>query len=278
MSALALPMSDYPQLLDVMEKAALAAGRRIMHFYDNGCAVTVKADASPVTEADQAAEQIIVAALQAAAADCLVVAEEAVAAGGIPSVGAAPFFLVDPLDGTREFIQRNGDFTVNIALVVNAKPVLGIVYAPARNLLFLGGPDGALRARTDAAHQIIEREPIHVRPLPAEPVIACSRSHDSEATRAYLATHGFNKRISIGSSLKFCLIACGEADIYPRFGPTMEWDTAAGDAILAAAGGATLGCDGRPLRYGNINGAALPFGSPDFIASGSGRLDFPPRT
>jgi 3'(2'), 5'-bisphosphate nucleotidase len=226
-----------------------------------------KADESPVTEADERAEALIVPALQALAPDVPVVAEEAVAAGGMPVVGDR-FWLVDPLDGTREFIGRNGEFTVNIALICDGAPVLGVVYAPALDRLFAGA-SGAGAADGPAlawVEQGGERRAIGCRPVPAEGLtVVASRSHgDAAALDAFLAGRRVAALARAGSSLKLCLIAAGEADLYPRLGRTMEWDIAAGHAVLVAAGGQVTRLDGAPLRYGKPG-----FENPHFVAAGA---------
>ncbi|WP_420963560.1 3'(2'),5'-bisphosphate nucleotidase CysQ [Brucella sp. IR073] len=250
-------------LLSVMERAAIEAGRAIMEIYDAGFDVCLKDDGSPVTEADKAAEAIILAALRAATPDIPIVAEEESSEGRAPAHPGDRFYLVDPLDGTREFISRNGDFTVNIALIEQGVPVLGVVYAPARGVLFTGGPDGAREAAI-ADRLAMAYRPIAIRDCPARMIAVASRSHSTPETDDYLAGLDIAERVSVGSSLKFCLLARGEADIYPRFGPTMEWDTAAGDAVLRAAGGRTWTLDDCPLTYGK-SGFANPF----FVARGA---------
>lgn len=257
--------------LEPLVAAALAAGRAIMDVYAGPIAAEEKADGSPVTEADGRAETIILAALAACAPVVPVCAEEAVSAGTVPA-RARRFFLVDPLDGTREFIGRNGEFTVNIALVEDRVPVAGIVYAPALGLLFAGGPDGAWRAEV-AGGRIGARTPIAVRKAPERLVAIGSRSHGSPETAEWLARFPVERFVSKGSSLKFCLLAAGEADIYPRFGRTMEWDTAAGDAVLRAAGGGVATLDGRPLLYDKRDQAAdADFANPFFVAYGDPAL------
>ncbi|MEN5275622.1 3'(2'),5'-bisphosphate nucleotidase CysQ [Brucella sp. TWI432] len=258
-------------LLKVLEDTALEAGRVIIKHYTDGCAVHSKKDQSPVTEADHAAEAIILSALASFASGIPVVAEEEAAAGRLPEQLGETFFLIDPLDGTREYLLRNGDFTVNIALIENGVPVLGLVYAPVRNLLYVGGRDGAQEVVTSADHQIISRRPIAVRIAPPEKVVVCSRSHLTPETEEFLKRNHGGKCVSVGSSLKFCMIARGEADLYPRFGPTMEWDTAAGDAVLRAAGGMTTTFDGKPMIYGaRSDGTVKGFANPDFVAFGAG--------
>lgn len=246
--------------------AALEAGRAAFHIYHAGFEVHVKADDSPVTAADHAAEAVILRALAQHAPRTPVVAEEQMAAGAAPSIGTE-FFLVDPLDGTREFIHRRGEFTVNIALIRDGAPVLGVVYAPATGQLFAGdmGARRAVRAVLDPAHPAHPAlQPMQVRKVPAAGLTAvASRSHRTPETDAYLARYAIADLVSVGSSLKFCLVASGEADLYPRLGPTMEWDTAAGHAVLSAAGGQVVGPEGQPLRYGKPQ-----FRNPWFVASG----------
>ena len=251
-------------LLDAMIEAAGIAGDEVLRIRGAGYVVHSKADHSPVTAADQAAEAIILAHLARAAPGVPVVAEEQAAAGAAPEV-AGRFFLVDPLDGTKEFVAGRDEFTVNIALIEDGVPVLGVVGAPALGRMFAG--DVARRESFELRRVAASPEPVRwqlrVRATPAGgPVAVASRSHGSDATEAWLATAGISARVSIGSSLKFCLLAAGEADVYPRFGPTMEWDTAAGHAVVLAAGGVVYDTEGRPLRYGKPG-----FRNPSFIAS-----------
>jgi 3'(2'), 5'-bisphosphate nucleotidase len=249
-----------------MLAAAIEAGRAALAIYRGDFAVHTKQDDSPVTAADHAAEAVILARLAQGAAGIAVVAEEQVAAGRVPA-SASAFFLVDPVDGTKEFIQRRGDFTVNIALVRDGVPQLGVVYAPARSQLFAGDAVARAAFRTDQAAddpKQAARTPIRTRTPPASGLtIVASRSHRSLETDAWLSQVKVAELVSVGSSLKFCLVAAGEADLYPRLGPTMEWDTAAGHAVLAAAGGEVVHVDGSPLRYGKPD-----FRNPSFIATG----------
>jgi 3'(2'), 5'-bisphosphate nucleotidase len=242
-------------LLSAMIDAALQAGRLANRIYHGAFA------------ADHLAEEIILAALARAASGIAIVAEEQVAAGHIPAV-ASEFFLVDPLDGTKEFVQKRGDFTVNIALIRHAAPALGVVYAPATGQLFAGNvaTAQARRARVDPDTAFAaDFTSIRVRKIPAAGVTAvASRSHRTPETDAYLARYPIVDLVAVGSSLKFCLVAAGEADLYPRLGTTMEWDTAAGQAVLLAAGGQVLGPDAQPLRYGKPQ-----FRNPWFVASGA---------
>jgi 3'(2'), 5'-bisphosphate nucleotidase len=232
---------------------ALRAGPAVMEEYARGAEARDKADGSPVTAADERAEAIIVAALRAVAPQIVIVAEEATAAGA--RLEAPPrFFLVDPLDGTREFIARNGEFTLNIGLIDNGAPIAGAVYAPAIDRIWFGGLT-ARAAKVAVGGRLPEAmacEVLRVRKTPERLTALASRSHADPATEAFLARLGVAERISAGSSLKFCVIAEGRADVYPRFAPTMEWDTAAGDAVLRAAGGGVAGLDGAPLKYGKL--------------------------
>jgi 3'(2'), 5'-bisphosphate nucleotidase len=241
---------------------AREAAREIMRIYAGDLGVRDKADKSPVTDADHAAEAVIVAGLRALTPDVPVVAEEEMAAGRVPVIEAGgPFWLVDPLDGTKEFIKRNGEFTVNIALIEHGRPTLGIVLAPASDTLWRGAAGlGADKSEKGGAFIGIS-----TRPLPADGVTCCaSRSHAVYSDLdIWFGREGLTvaERVQVGSSLKFCLIAEGKADIYPRFGPTNEWDTAAGQGVLEAAGGEVVTTDGEPLVYGKPG-----FSNPHFIA------------
>ena len=233
------------RLLDELADAAREAGEAILTIVRRGFDVEAKGDRSPVTEADRAAELIILAALARVASGVPVIAEEEVAVGRIPAHGDT-FFLVDPLDGTKEFIRGGDDYTVNIGLIERGMPKLGIVYAPATGRLH-GGSVGT-GAWVDEGNG---RIPIHTRERGDEVTAVASKSHLNQATIDYLeAAVGTCGYISIGSSLKFCIVAEGRADIYPRAAPTREWDTAAGHAVLVAAGGLVDGLDGQPLQYG----------------------------
>ena len=249
-------MSEFAGLLPRITALAEEAGEAIMAVYATDFAHEVKPDASPVTEADLAAEAIIAAGLIKLTPDIPIVAEEAAAAGKTPDVGGGRFWLVDPLDGTREFLSRNGEFTVNIALVEDGRPVLGVVLAPALEKTFTGVTGVGATSMGN---------PIAVRPCPAAGVtIVASRRHgDPQAIDKLLRGHPVAGRKTAGSSLKFCLIAEGSADVYPRFGSTMEWDTAAGHAVLAAAGGRVTSAGGAELGYGKPG-----FENPPFVAWG----------
>ena len=246
-------------LLEPAIDAARAAGEIVLAVYGTDFGVRSKSDASPVTEADERAEAAIVARLQALTPDVPVVAEESVAGGAAPQI-ADRFWLVDPLDGTKEFISRNGEFTINIALIEHGRPVLGVVFAPALGRLFAGCAHGGAFVDEGGV-----RRPIGCREVPAEGLtVVASRSHgDAVALDALLAGQRVARVVSAGSSLKLCMVAAGEADLYPRLGRTMEWDIAAGHAVLAAAGGEVMSLDERPLRYGKPG-----FENPHFIARG----------
>jgi len=259
-------VSDTSALVQSLIYTAQRAGGAIMAVYATDFAVKDKADASPVTVADEAAERIILADLAAIAPGVPVVAEESVAAGLVPVI-ADRFFLVDPLDGTREFVSRRDEFTVNVALVENGEPVLGVVFAPARHELYWGdvkaGKAGHIDADPDGTMPSMGTA-IHARQAPPRGLTAvASRSHRTPETDAFLSNYPVSEFLSIGSSLKFCLVAAGKADLYPRIGTTMEWDTAAGHAVLSAAGGSVTDLEGGPFRYGKPG-----FRNGNFVARG----------
>jgi 3'(2'), 5'-bisphosphate nucleotidase len=261
--------SDLSALLKVLEGLALEAGEEIMRVRSAHFDIINKADGSPVTEADQRAEKVIVSGLLAAFPDIQIVAEEMVCAGDTPQNLDERFFLVDALDGTREFCAGREEFTVNIALVEGGAPLAGIVYAPALGAMFVGGAGNAHRSKALEGGGLSEPEPLKARMAADPATILATRSHMTPETKSYLdGCAGANLR-SIGSSLKFCLLAAGEADLYPRFGTTMEWDTAAGDAILRAAGGRTETLEGKPLTYGKRGQVGMAdFQNPHFISQG----------
>ena len=239
-----------------LAKAALAAGPAVMEEYERGCDVASKADGSPVTSADHRAEVIICERLASIAPKLPVCAEESVAAGGRAQV-AERFLLVDPLDGTREFLAGNGEFTINVALVERGAPIAGAVYAPAIGRLWVGG-EMAFTCEAPAGAELPgegSRRRIQTRRAPTALTAFASRSHLDPESDSFLKTLPIAETRFAGSSLKFCLIAEGLGDVYPRFAPTMEWDTAAGDAVLRAAGGAVLDPSGRPLSYGKAESA-----------------------
>jgi len=264
-------VSSDSDMLQSLIYTAQRAGGAIMAVFATDFAVRDKADASPVTAADEAAEKIILGDLASIAPEIPVVAEEAVSAGKVPAIlganGEERFFLVDPLDGTREFISRRDEFTVNVALIEDGRPVLGVVFAPARHELYWGdvraGKAGHINADPDGTMPSMGSA-ISARRAPESGLTAvASRSHRTPETDAFLANYPVTEFRSIGSSLKFCLVAAGEADIYPRIGTTMEWDTAAGHAVLVAAGGRVTGFKGEPFNYGKPG-----FRNGDFIAWG----------
>ena len=258
---------DFLRLVPVMRRLALEAGDRIMAIYDGpDFDVRSKEDASPVTAADEAADALISDGLRAAFPDVTLITEEQSASHGL---SASTFLIVDPLDGTKEFVQRRGDFTVNIAYVENGVPLRGVVYAPAKGRLFYTLPDGSAVEETGpfAKEAPGPTRPIRVKtPDNAALMVVASKSHRDAATDAYIGKYAVADMTSAGSSLKFCLVATGEADLYPRLGRTMEWDTAAGDAVLRGAGGKVVRFDDHtPLTYGKPG-----WGNPFFIAHAPG--------
>lgn len=256
-------------MLDILQDAALAAGRAILDVYNKGPAITFKSDSSPVTDADDEAETIILDVLAKEFGDIPVVAEEQVAAGTVPDISGGRFFLVDPLDGTKEFIARNNDFTVNIALIEDGRPVLGVVYAPALGMLYAAANGKAVKYVVSGGISLGGAAIIGCRTRGDTVVAIASRSHNNAQTLAFLQESGITDYEAIGSSLKFCLLAEGLADVYPRLSRTMEWDTAAGDAILRAAGGETLTMEGVPLTYGKRNQPTdSDFANPHFVSRG----------
>ena len=237
------------------------AGRAILDVYAGDFSVRQKADASPVSDADERAEAVILEGLANLAPDLPVVAEEQVAAGVVPDVEQGSFFLVDPLDGTKEFISRNGEFTVNIALIERGRPIVGVVHLPVLGTTYSTEGDGTARRGSADGPPV----PISCRQPDAQAMTAiASRSHRDRATDTFLNGLPIGEVIAAGSSLKFCRIAEGAADIYPRFGRTMEWDTAAGHAVLEHAGGHVTTVQGGPLLYGKSG-----FENPHFIARGA---------
>jgi 3'(2'), 5'-bisphosphate nucleotidase len=258
---------DFERLTEVFRRLSIEAGERIMEIYNSeDFEVKTKSDASPVTEADEAADALISAGLRAEFPEILLITEEQAATH---SQTSSSFIIVDPLDGTKEFVQRRGDFTVNIAYVENGVPIRGVVYAPAKQRLFY----------TDASGQSVEESGAHAaeQPGPVAPIsvstpdnsaliVVASKSHRDQATDDYIAKYDVKDMRSAGSSLKFCLVATGEADLYPRLGRTMEWDTAAGHAVLNGAGGAVIRFDDHStLKYGKAD-----YANPFFIAYAPG--------
>jgi 3'(2'), 5'-bisphosphate nucleotidase len=254
-------MLDFDRLLPEIVALADRAGAVILEHYQGDVAVRAKADASPVTAADEAAEAVILARLAELTPDIPVVAEEMVASGHVPEIDRGAFWLVDPLDGTKEFVNGKGEFTVNIALIEGREPVLGMVLAPALRQAWWGARGSGAMARHADGHTRM----IAARKAPPDGLVAiASRSHRDAETQAFLDQARITECISAGSSLKFCLIAEGRADLYPRFGRTMEWDTAAGHAVLSAAGGRVTTRDGAPFQYRKPG-----FENPPFIARGA---------
>jgi len=259
---------DDDALAEIFVALALKAGAAIMRVEAAGPKARIKSDQSPVCDADVLAEAVILEGLARHTPQFPVVAEELSASGKIPKLDGSPFILVDPLDGTKEFLEKRDSFSVNIALIRDGVPAVGIVYAPARGQAFvagsrawtfLAGPGGDIPART-AWRQL------RARPMPACDAIAvASRSHRAPETDIFLKRLPLREVMPLGSSLKFCLIAAGKADVYPRFSPTMEWDIAAGDAVLRRAGGVVLDLSGAPVTYGHADRA---FANGPFVAWG----------
>ena len=258
---------DYNKIATVFRKLALEGGDAIMEVYGaDDFDVRAKSDDSPVTAADEAADKIIYAGLKIAFPDILIVTEEQAATH---AEHARDFIIVDPLDGTKEFVKRRGDFTVNIALVEDGVPTRGVVYAPARDRMFFTDADGVSMEETGSFEksQVGPVQAISVsKPDNSNLLVVASKSHRDQATDDYIAKYDVKDLVSAGSSLKFCLIAAGEADIYPRLGRTMEWDTAAGHAVLNGAGGSVVRYDDHtPLTYGKPI-----YENPFFIAAAPG--------
>ena len=252
-----ITLSTVEQVGDIARRA----GAEIMKIYETDFAVDAKADSSPVTEADRVSEALIVEALQhEITSDFPVVAEEAFAAGIKPDIGGVAFWLVDGLDGTKEFVKRNGEFTVNIALIEAGRPVLGVVHAPAVNATYWGSAYGSF-AETDGGRA----RQVSCRPRPTGGLVAAlSRSHRGAEVDEFLSQFQIDKEISAGSSLKFGLVASGRADLYPRLGRTMEWDIAAGHAVVRFAGGRVVDLEGVEIHYGKPG-----FENPPFVAWGA---------
>lgn len=246
-------------MLDTLHAIAVRAGQEILTIYNTDFEVEVKGDESPVTAADKLAEALIYQAIKdEITADFPIVGEEAFADGNAPAVGKGPFWLVDPLDGTKEFVKKTGEFTVNIALIDAGRPVVGVVHTPTSGHVYMGSPHGASADLGDGPKKIQCRIP------PIDGLTAMvSKSHKTPETDDFLKDFNVKEETSAGSSLKFCVIARGIADLYPRLGRTMEWDTAAAHAVLSAAGGSVTKLDGTDLTYGKLG-----FENPHFVAKG----------
>jgi len=254
------------ELLDPVRHIAFGAGRSILDVYEQGFTVEGKNDNTPLTEADRLSNEYILRELKNLTPDVPVLSEESKPAGAEERAGWTHFWLVDPLDGTKEFISRNGEFTVNIALIEGHRPVLGVVYVPMVGVCYSacrGG--GAFKQKSEC-----RPDPIRVRTyVGAKPIVVASRSHAGAETQAYLASLGEHDTVTMGSSLKFCLVAEGTADVYPRLGPTMEWDTAAAQCVVEEAGGRLIDAQGQPLTYNKPD-----LRNPWFIACGAGEADW----
>jgi 3'(2'), 5'-bisphosphate nucleotidase len=259
--------TDLDGIAHVFAELAVGAGAAVMDIYGGDVHARAKVDDSPVCDADLAAEDVILKGLAARLPHLPVVSEEAVAAGAKFEPCDA-FILVDPLDGTREFLAKNGEFTINLALIHNGVPVAGVVYAPALEEIWIAGRKAVLARVPPGGALPALRKPLHARHADENGLVALvSRSHDTPETEAFLAGLPIKETLFAGSSLKFCKIAEGVADVYPRFGPTMEWDTAAGDAVLRRAGGTVRDQSGSLLAYGKFaeqlkNNGFVAFGDP----------------
>jgi 3'(2'), 5'-bisphosphate nucleotidase len=257
----------YPDLLDAVARIAREAGKAILGVYESDFAVEAKQDASPITEADRRAHEVIRAALEQLPGDRPILSEEARALPWEQRRHWKEYWLVDPLDGTKEFIQRNGQFTVNIALVRAGRPVMGVVHVPVQGVTYAGlVGTGAWKESPDGS-----RAPISVSRPGGGPVrVVGSRSHRGPDLDGYLERLGEHEMVPMGSSLKFCVVAEGAADVYPRLGPTSEWDTAAAEAVLVAAGGRVVASNGQPMVYNKGPDLLNPW----FIASGGDARDW----
>ena len=255
---------NYDEICEIFRSLALISGEVIMDVYNSSkLEVLLKSDDSPVTLADKKADEVISNGLKKNFPEIPVITEENVKSHDL---NASVFFIVDPLDGTKEFIKRRRDFTVNIALVAHGEPIRGIVYAPARQRLFYTDENG--EAVEEMAYFSVSKLGLIKKIKTASSdntalKVVASKSHRDKKTDEYISNYQCKELVNAGSSLKFCLIAAGEADLYPRFGPTMEWDTAAGHAVLSAAGGIVLQMENKqPLKYGKPN-----YKNPFFIAT-----------
>jgi 3'(2'), 5'-bisphosphate nucleotidase len=262
-----MPLTLNQALLDEVVEISRRAGQAIMDVYRQGIEVTQKADDSPLTQADLASHYIITSALQQLSPDLPCLSEEAADIDFATRSGWSEYWLIDPLDGTKEFIKRNGEFTVNIALIRDHEPVLGVVHIPVSGETFSGGHALGAQRITEQNETVT----IRVRKPSASPlVVVGSRSHANPVIESYLQQLGEHELISMGSSLKFCVVAEGKADFYPRLGPTSEWDTAAAHAVVLGAGGKVVKLDGQPLRY-NQKDSLL---NPEFLVIADDSRDY----
>lgn len=255
-------------MLDTLERIAIEAGMLIAEIRKAGANVMTKSDGSPVTDADQAAEDLIIRALQELAPDIPIIAEESAASCGEDLSAHDKLFFVDPLDGTKEFVRGRPDYTVNICLVENRKPKIGVVFAPARGELFSSDGLASYRSTILQDASIGERSQIRASCGGGRLTAVASASHGNLETEDFLRKLPVEQKVSVGSSLKFCLVAMADAHIYPRFGRTMQWDTAAGDAVLRGAGGCTLTSEGRELEYGIPCATDGSYDNPHFVSYG----------
>ncbi len=254
-------------LIEPIRQLSRDAGKRILEIYETTFTVEEKADQSPLTEADLAAHNTIVAGLKQLTPDIPILSEESAHIPFEERSAWTEYWLVDPLDGTREFIKRNGEFTVNIALIRNHDAVLGVVHIPVQDIDYFGWENGGAYIQRPGEAQ----QPIHVSSTPSTPLrVVGSRSHRGGSLDHYLANLGDHELVPMGSSLKLCLVAEGKADIYPRLGPTSEWDTAAAHAVVSAAGGHVVDTAGQPLRY-NTKAEYL---NPEFLVYGNTKRDW----
>lgn len=260
-------MNSHARLLSAVVDLSTRAGKKILEVYDTDFAVTRKDDDTPLTTADMAAHNIIVEGLNTLTPDMPALSEESDDVPYATRRTWRTYWLIDPLDGTREFIKRNGEFTVNIALIEDGQPILGVVYVPVSNTIYAGARDqGAWKQQNSAAPT-----PIHVRDFcAAQPIVAGSRSYHGDSLQHFLAKLGKHKLLTVGSSLKICLVAEGVADVYPRFGLTSEWDTAAAQAVIEAAGGCLMTLGMQSIRY-NAKASLL---NPEFVAVGDREHDW----
>lgn len=260
MTDASLTPPERDRLARLFAQIASEAGVAVMEVYATDFTARTKADSSPVSDADERAEEIILKRLATDLPGVGVLAEEATAREGVGAARASTFLLVDPVDGTKEFLKRNGQFTVNIALVEAGRMVAGCVYAPARQEIYFGGSQAWSMTGFTAGQTVgpADGQALRTRAYPAAGLTAVtSSSHLDPETRAFLAKRRIAGSTAIGSSLKFCLVAAGQADVYPRWGPTMEWDTGAGQAVLEAAGGCVVRPDGAPFVYGKASDGYL---------------------